>query len=232
MFFHSFRCSPFRVVASFLLLLLLEKWLEQNAHRNSIEEDEPLGATPDESSSLFVFRRKLLADGNSRFGDQIISINEKDIKDRNHFYQLLRRASPVARLNIFALRGGGSGPAQVAASTSEIPADREKLIDPRTGHVYMVRSKVSSLVLSESTTDDAKSLTDEELSIKKEDPPSVQLSKDVRDIMQQQRIKEKDLQPSRIFCYHPCGAGLTCSFQARVGLVELLLPLSESLWSS
>jgi PDZ domain-containing secreted protein len=87
-----------------------------------------------------------LADGKLKVGDKVEKVNNIKIKDRDHFFKMISRAAPNARLQIIRFEEGAqsSSSSSVGAAAAELPADqqipedREKLIDHRAGYIYKV----------------------------------------------------------------------------------------------
>jgi len=97
-----------------------------------MEEGEPLGATPDEHLIIQRIQSQTIAEGKLMIGDQILKIRGINIRDLNHFYQLMRYAPPLANFTI--LRNVH----KVPAIDSNIPPEREKIINRRSGFIYIL----------------------------------------------------------------------------------------------
>ena len=98
----------------------------------NLEEEEPLGATPNERMIITKIQKGTVADGKLQVGDQIIKINGTVIRDNRHFYVLMRTAFPVAALTIVRDQ---KRIAELSARL-QIPAEREKNITRREGYLY------------------------------------------------------------------------------------------------
>uniref|UniRef100_A0A7E4VI20 PDZ domain-containing protein n=1 Tax=Panagrellus redivivus TaxID=6233 RepID=A0A7E4VI20_PANRE len=97
-----------------------------------MEEGEPLGATPNDKLIIIKVQAGTLADGKLKMGDQIVKLNGTQVRDTNHFFQLLRFAPPSARLTIIR----DEKKAEELEAKVHIPVERAKYIQRRDGFVY------------------------------------------------------------------------------------------------
>uniref|UniRef100_A0A914QQW6 PDZ domain-containing protein n=1 Tax=Panagrolaimus davidi TaxID=227884 RepID=A0A914QQW6_9BILA len=97
-----------------------------------MEEGEPLGATPNDKMFIVKVQAGTLSEGKLKLGDQIVKVNGTTIRDTNHFFQLLRFAPPVARLQVIR----DEKRAEELEAKVHIPAERSKYIQRRDGFVY------------------------------------------------------------------------------------------------
>ncbi|KAI6206853.1 hypothetical protein M3Y94_00961600 [Aphelenchoides besseyi] len=102
-----------------------------------MEEGEPLGATPNEKLVITKVQPGTVADGKLKMGDQVLMLNNTKVEDKNHFFNLLRYAPPVAILHIIR----DEKRAEELEAKVHIPADRAKLIQRRDGFEYLVSPK-------------------------------------------------------------------------------------------
>ncbi|VDK54792.1 unnamed protein product [Anisakis simplex] len=99
-----------------------------------MEEGEPLGAVPNDKLIVVKVQPGTLAEGKLMIGDQILKVNDQDIRDTNHFFHLLRFAPPAASLLIIR----DEKKAEELAARVNIPADRAKYITRRDGFCYFM----------------------------------------------------------------------------------------------
>jgi hypothetical protein len=97
-----------------------------------IEEGEPLGATPNDKLMVTRIQPGTVAEGKLKPGDTIVLLNDRQVRDPDHFFRLLRTAHPTARLLI--TRDAGKR-AELEQHTG-IPADRERVLQRRSGFTY------------------------------------------------------------------------------------------------
>ncbi|KAI6181087.1 hypothetical protein M3Y98_00791300 [Aphelenchoides besseyi] len=98
-----------------------------------MEEGEPLGAMPNEKLVITRVQPGTVADGKLKMGDQVLMLNNTKVEDKDHFFNLLRFAPPVAILHIIRDKKRAELEANV-----HIPADRAKLIQRRNGFEYLL----------------------------------------------------------------------------------------------
>ncbi|KAI6211891.1 hypothetical protein M3Y96_00482200 [Aphelenchoides besseyi] len=99
-----------------------------------MEEGEPLGATPNEKLVITKVQPGTVADGKLKMGDQVLMLNNTKVEDKNHFFNLLRYAPPVAILHIIR----DEKRAEELEAKVHIPADRAKFIQRRDGFEYLL----------------------------------------------------------------------------------------------
>ncbi|VDN60221.1 unnamed protein product [Dracunculus medinensis] len=125
-----------------------------------IENGEPLGAIPDEKLVINSVQPGTIADGKLKVynialgkiddpkslivlkvGDQILKLNNTDIKGLNHFFHLLRFAPPSAELLILR----DEKKAEELAAKINIPTERTKYITHFQNRVLVSRCEANSL---------------------------------------------------------------------------------------
>jgi len=99
-----------------------------------MEDGEPLGATPNDKLVIIKVQPGTVAEGKLKIGDQIVKINEHDVKDTNEFFRRLRYAPPLARLHIIR----DEKKADEVKQRVHIPDERAKLIQRRDGYEYLM----------------------------------------------------------------------------------------------
>ncbi|KAK5980106.1 Sperm Meiosis PDZ domain containing protein, partial [Trichostrongylus colubriformis] len=104
----------------------------------SIEEGEPLGATPNDKLVITKIQSGTIADGKLKIGDQILKVNGQPIADQNNFFRALRFAAPLARITIIR----DQKKAEELEARFQIPEARAKLIQRRDGYIYFLAKLV------------------------------------------------------------------------------------------
>lgn len=97
----------------------------------AIDEGEPLGAKPNDRLMITHIQAGTVAEGKLKQGDMIVELNDQKVRDPDHFFRLLRRAAPVARLVVMR-----DPQKQAEFERTDIPADRQHLVPKREGFSY------------------------------------------------------------------------------------------------
>jgi len=99
-----------------------------------IEEGEPLGAQPNDKLFIVKVQPGTLAEDKLKVGDQLLKLNDAQIRDTNHFFQLLRFAPPVARITVIR----DEEKAAEILSRVHVSPERMKLVQRRDGFEYLM----------------------------------------------------------------------------------------------